>query len=217
MSGGPESGLPSVLVLRTGAASGTRRAATVLAGHLRAGDLLVLDGPLGAGKTTFTQGLGEGLGVRGPVASPTFVIARIHPNLGDGPSLAHVDAYRLAGAFEIDDLDLETEMDRAVTVIEWGRDLVEHLQESHLRVELERPDVVEGADVDDPEEPRTLRLVPSGPRWDPASVASLAADLEHLGMHAGSDAAAPSETEPSPTSPTLPEPSPTVRPEGSTS
>ncbi|ACU86108.1 conserved hypothetical nucleotide-binding protein [Brachybacterium faecium DSM 4810] len=157
--------------IRTRDAEGTRAVARALAGALRAGDLLVLDGPLGAGKTTFTQGLGDGLGVRGPVASPTFVIERVHPSLGDGPDLVHVDAYRLGGEGEIDDLDLEADLDRAVTVVEWGRDRVEHLADSALLVVLDRPDRVE--DPEDPDEPRTLHLVPSGPRWDEAAILRL--------------------------------------------
>jgi tRNA threonylcarbamoyladenosine biosynthesis protein TsaE len=163
------------LTLRTRDAAGTRALARALAGVLRAGDLLVLDGPLGAGKTTFTQGLGEGLGVRGPVASPTFVIERVHPSLSGGPDLVHVDAYRLGGGGAIDDLDLEADLDRAVTVVEWGRDRVEHLADSVLLVELERPDRVE--DPLDPDEPRTLRLIPHGPRWDGAALTARATAL----------------------------------------
>lgn len=165
----------SALTVSTRDADGTRAVARALAGALRAGDLLVLDGPLGAGKTTFTQGLGEGLGVRGPVASPTFVIERVHPSLGDGPDLVHVDAYRLAGDGAIDDLDLEADLDRAVTVVEWGRDRVEHLADSALLVVLDRPDRVE--DPEDPDEPRTLHLTPSGPRWDEPAVLELEAAL----------------------------------------
>nr|WP_198684001.1 tRNA (adenosine(37)-N6)-threonylcarbamoyltransferase complex ATPase subunit type 1 TsaE [Brachybacterium sp. YJGR34] len=161
--------------MRTRDPEGTRTLARALAAVLRAGDLVVLDGPLGAGKTTFTQGLGAGLGVRGPVASPTFVIERVHPSLGGGPDLVHVDAYRLAGGGDIDDLDLEADLDRAVTVVEWGRDHVEHLVDSFLRVELERPDAVE--DPEDPDEPRTLRLVPYGSRWDEAALEELEAAL----------------------------------------
>ncbi|MFC0673048.1 tRNA (adenosine(37)-N6)-threonylcarbamoyltransferase complex ATPase subunit type 1 TsaE [Brachybacterium hainanense] len=168
---------PAPIVLATTRSQGTRDVAIALAGHLRAGDLLVLDGPLGAGKTTFTQGLGAGLGVRGPVASPTFVIARVHPNLGEGPMLVHVDAYRLAGGFDIDDLDLETELEDAVTVVEWGRDRVEHLVDSYLMIELERPAEVVDGGADDPEEPRTLAVHAVGPRWDDAAVADLRADL----------------------------------------
>lgn len=172
----PAGGTP--LTVRTRSADGSRAVARRLVAHLRPGDLLVLDGPLGAGKTTFTQGLGEALGVRGSVASPTFVISRVHPSLGDGPALVHVDAYRLAGGFDVDDLDLEADLDRAVTVIEWGRDRVEHLAPSHLRVELERPAVADPGEG--PDEPRTLRLVPSGPRWDAAAVEALQADLAAL-------------------------------------
>ena len=110
---------------------------------LQAGDLLVLTGELGAGKTTFTQGLGVGLGVRAGIISPTFVLVRIHPNLPEGPrpggpELVHVDAYRLESAAEIDDIDLENTMDSAVTVVEWGRGRVEHLSDSRLEVELHR-------------------------------------------------------------------------------
>lgn len=165
----------NALPVRTRDAEGTRAVARALAAVLRPGDMLVLDGPLGAGKTTFTQGLGAGLGVRGPVASPTFVIERVHPSLGEGPDLVHVDAYRLGGGGEIDDLDLEADLDRAVTVVEWGRDRVEHLVDSYLLIELERPDHVD--DPDDPDEPRTLRLTPSGPRWDEPAVLRLEAAL----------------------------------------
>ncbi len=91
-----------------------------LAGLLRAGDLIVLSGSLGAGKTTLTQGIGAGLGVRGPVTSPTFVIARQHPSLRGGPDLVHADAYRLGSRAEVDDLDLDTDVATSVTVVEWG-------------------------------------------------------------------------------------------------
>ena len=166
----------TTLCVETDRAEGTRTLARALAGVLRAGDLLVLDGPLGAGKTTFTQGLGAGLDVRGPVASPTFVIERVHPSLSGGPDLVHVDAYRLGDGEDLDDLDLEADLDRAVTVIEWGRGRVEHLVESWLLVELERPEVWDG-DPEDPEEPRTIRLTPQGPRWDEAARTDLAEAL----------------------------------------
>ena len=95
-----------------------------LAARLRAGDLVILTGPLGAGKTTLVQGIGEGLEVRGPVTSPTFVIARVHPaRAGSGPSLVHADAYRLGSVIEVDDLDLDTA--NSVTVVEWGEGLAE--------------------------------------------------------------------------------------------
>lgn len=123
---------------------------------LRAGDLVVLTGELGAGKTTFTQGLGEGLGVRGGVTSPTFVIARVHPSLVEGPDLVHVDAYRLGGIEELDDLDLDTSLDTAVTVVEWGAGLAEGLSEQRLDVVITRAlaDEVETDDAD----PRRVEL-----------------------------------------------------------
>ena len=99
-----------------------------------AGDVLVLNGQLGAGKTTFTQGLGAGLGVRGQVTSPTFVISRVHPPLGSGPALVHVDAYRLGGIAELDDLDLDMSLDEAVTVVEWGGGIAEGLADSRLEI-----------------------------------------------------------------------------------
>ena len=110
-----------------------------LARLLRAGDLVVLTGSLGAGKTTLVQGLGEGLAVRGPVTSPTFVIARVHPSLRGGPDLVHADAYRLGSRLEVDDLDLDADLDHSVTVVEWGEGMVENLAPGYLRVTIDRP------------------------------------------------------------------------------
>jgi tRNA threonylcarbamoyladenosine biosynthesis protein TsaE len=126
---------------------------------LRAGDLVVLTGPLGAGKTTLVRGIAAGLGVRGPVQSPTFVIARTHPSLVGGPPLVHVDAYRLGSALELDDLDLD--LDGSVVVVEWGRGMAEGLREAWWEVELERP--VGGAPAGDDEDldldaPRTVTV-----------------------------------------------------------
>ncbi|GAA3526278.1 hypothetical protein GCM10022234_24400 [Aeromicrobium panaciterrae] len=137
---------------------------------LSAGDLLVLSGELGAGKTTFTQGLGDGLGVRGPVTSPTFVIARTHPSLVDGPPLVHVDAYRLGDAAEIDDIDLDATTDDAVTVVEWGDGVAEQLSDSwlHVRIEVRRAHENDplGTAVDaDSDETRVITVKPHGPRW----------------------------------------------------
>ncbi len=131
-----------------------------LAAWLRAGDLVILTGPLGAGKTTLVQGIGEGLGVRGPITSPTFVIARVHPALaGSGPSLVHADAYRLGSITEVDDLDLDADVARAVTVVEWGQGLAEGLAEDRLEISIEP----------DPDgETRTVRLRGHGARWPPA-------------------------------------------------
>lgn len=121
---------------------------------LRAGDLIVLTGDLGAGKTTLTQGIAEGLGVRGPITSPTFVIARVHPSLVGGPGLVHVDAYRLGSALELDDLDLDADLDDSVTIVEWGAGLAEQLSEQRLEIRLTGEDV------------RTAHLFGVGPRWD---------------------------------------------------
>ncbi|MET9712146.1 tRNA (adenosine(37)-N6)-threonylcarbamoyltransferase complex ATPase subunit type 1 TsaE [Nocardiopsis alba] len=137
-----------------------------LAALARPGDLLILSGPLGAGKTTFTQGLGEGLGVRGAVTSPTFIISRIHPSLAEGPALVHVDAYRLGGPEEIDDIDLDMTLPDSVTVVEWGEGVAEGLADDRLEIHIERH----------PDDTRTVHLRPVGARW---------ADIELPGTAAG--------------------------------
>jgi tRNA threonylcarbamoyladenosine biosynthesis protein TsaE len=139
-----------------------RACGAALAGVLRAGDVVVLSGELGAGKTTLTQGLGVGLGVRGPVTSPTFVIARRHPSLGAGPALVHADAYRLGGVAELDDLDLDTSLDDAVTVVEWGEGLAEGLADDRLEIRVERAVATPDADELDP---RRVHVAPVGRRW----------------------------------------------------
>ena len=131
-----------------------------LAATLRSGDLLVLSGPLGAGKTTLIQGIGDGLGVRGPITSPTFVIARVHPSLRGGPALVHADAYRLGGAAEIDDLDLDSGTASSVTAVEWGEGLAEGLSDDRLEISIELAG-----------EARTVRLAGVGPRWSGAILA----------------------------------------------
>ncbi len=144
-----------------------------LAAVLRPGDLILLTGRLGAGKTTLTRGIGEGLGVRGPVTSPTFVLARTHPSTAGGPPLVHVDAYRLGSAVELDDLDID--FARSVVVMEWGAGLVEGLADSWLDIRIERP---EGAHAetplseegDDLVEQRTVLIAAVGERW--AGIAS---------------------------------------------
>lgn len=143
-------------------AEAMRALGSALAGLVRAGDVVVLSGGLGAGKTTFTQGLGAGLGVRGDVTSPTFVISRVHPSLVDGPALVHVDAYRLGGVAELDDLDLDTSLDEAVTVVEWGEGIAEGLADDRVEVRIERA-VAEQAD--DSLDPRRVRVAPVGRRW----------------------------------------------------
>ena len=130
-----------------------------LAALLVPGDLLVLTGGLGAGKTTFSQGLGAGLGVRGEVTSPTFVLSRVHPSRVGGPALVHVDAYRLGGGLELDDLDLDVSLASSVTVVEWGEGLAEALAEDRLEVRIERS---HGAELS---EDRVVTVVPAGARW----------------------------------------------------
>jgi len=132
---------------------------------LKAGDLLVLTGDLGAGKTCLTQGIAAGLGVRGPVTSPTFVIARVHPSLVGGPDLVHADAYRLGGVAELDDLDLDASLEGAVTVVEWGHGVAEQLSESYLELTLRGYDT------------RTVDLVGYGARWTSQSAQALLDDL----------------------------------------
>ncbi|QLE72563.1 tRNA (adenosine(37)-N6)-threonylcarbamoyltransferase complex ATPase subunit type 1 TsaE [Streptomyces rectiverticillatus] len=144
-----------------------------LAGLLRPGDLVLLTGELGAGKTTLTRGLGEGLGVRGAVTSPTFVIARVHPHLGGGPALVHVDAYRLSGGLdEMEDLDLDVSLPESVIVVEWGDGKVEELSEDRLHVVIHRAvgaSAADAADVahaaEDTDDVRTVRVTGVGARW----------------------------------------------------
>ncbi len=128
-----------------------------VAGLLVPGDLLILQGELGAGKTTFTQGLGEALGVRGPITSPTFVLSRIHPSLVQGPDLVHVDAYRLGSSAEVDDLDLDATTDRSVTVVEWGAGVAEQLSDNWLHITITAGST--GPDS------RHVSVIPHGPRW----------------------------------------------------
>jgi tRNA threonylcarbamoyladenosine biosynthesis protein TsaE len=170
-----------------------------LAGQLRAGDLVVLTGPLGAGKTTLTQGIGAGLGIRGPVTSPTFVIARVHPSLIAGPDLVHADAYRLGGRAEVDDLDLDADLATSVTVVEWGEGLVEDLAPSFLAVSISTAEPAGGAADDgagggsaaddrearDPaaetDVRRTVHVRGSGERWsDPEAAQAISRALASL-------------------------------------
>ncbi len=135
----------------------TREFGRRLAEVLRAGDLVLLIGPLGAGKTALTQGIGAGLGVRGEVTSPTFVISRVHP--GGRVPLVHVDAYRLApladSARQLDDLDLDASVEDSVTVVEWGEGVAEQLSDAYLEVRIDRLD----------DESRLVDLVPRGGDW----------------------------------------------------
>ncbi|HZN16663.1 MAG TPA: tRNA (adenosine(37)-N6)-threonylcarbamoyltransferase complex ATPase subunit type 1 TsaE [Micromonosporaceae bacterium] len=137
----------------------TRAFGRALGGVLRAGDLVVLTGPLGAGKTVLAQGIGAGLGVAGEVTSPTFVIARVHrpdPALGGRVPMVHVDAYRLGAApdprAEVDDLDLDASVEESVTVVEWGEGVVEQLADAYLQVCIDRRE----------DDARLVELVPRG-------------------------------------------------------
>ena len=142
--------------IRLATVDDTRAFGRRLAGVLRAGDLVLLTGPLGAGKTALAQGIGAGLRVHGAVTSPTFVIARVHRG---EPPLVHADAYRLGDSpdprAEIDDLDLDASAEDAVTVVEWGEGLVEHLNEAYLRVRIDRLD----------DDTRVVDLVPHAGDW----------------------------------------------------
>jgi tRNA threonylcarbamoyladenosine biosynthesis protein TsaE len=132
----------------------------LIATELAAGDLVELNGELGAGKTTLTRGLGEALGVRGTVSSPTFVLARTHPR-DPGPPLIHVDAYRLSSPAELDDLDLD--FDGAIVVVEWAAGMLAGVRESWLTIDIERP---RGFDpTADGIEPRIVAVTGHGERW----------------------------------------------------
>ena len=139
-----------------------------LAGRLRPGDVIIATGDLGAGKTTLTQGIGEGLGAAGPIISPTFVLSRIHHATEGRPDLVHVDAYRLSSADELEDLDLEETLDRSVTVVEWGENVAEILSPDRLEIT-----VLRSADPDD--DTRTVLITGVGDRWTQA-------DLDELGL-----------------------------------
>ncbi|WP_043264870.1 tRNA (adenosine(37)-N6)-threonylcarbamoyltransferase complex ATPase subunit type 1 TsaE [Streptomyces sp. CT34] len=153
-----------------------------LAPLLRPGDLVLLTGELGAGKTTLTRGLGEGLGVRGAVTSPTFVIARVHPSLTGGPALVHVDAYRLGGGLdEMEDLDLDVSLPESVVVVEWGEGKVEELSEDRLHVVIGRAVGAaapgwrsgDGHPEDDVDDVREVTVTGVGARWADAGLPEL--------------------------------------------
>lgn len=140
-----------------------------IAALARAGDLIVLTGELGAGKTTLTRGIAEVLRVHGRVASPTFIIAREHAPAHGGIGLIHVDAYRLNSIAEVDSLDLDSSMDEAVTVVEWGQNLVEGLAHDRLEVDLLRP---RGTLQETEEPPRSAVVRGVGRRWSDVELAA---------------------------------------------
>ncbi len=150
----------------------TQALGEALGRRLAAGDLLMLRGGLGAGKTTFAQGIGRGMQVRGQVASPTFIVARVHPSLVGGPDLIHADAYRIKGLDDLETLDLDSTIDECVTIVEWGEGKTEAMSDQRLEVDVTRPvggfaahdgDVVDLEQMDDGH--RTITFHPHGERW----------------------------------------------------
>ncbi len=180
------------VTIPTEGAQATRELGARLAALLRAGDLVMVSGGLGAGKTTLAQGVGAGLGVRGRVSSPTFIIARSHPSQDGGPDFIHVDAYRLGSMEEVDSLDLDSSLAESVTLVEWGEHKVESLSADRLEISVERPHgglgepgrslphpggpgagaVTDLADVDDGRRTITVRAL--GHRWVGADLTVLA-------------------------------------------
>ncbi|OKL48217.1 tRNA (adenosine(37)-N6)-threonylcarbamoyltransferase complex ATPase subunit type 1 TsaE [Boudabousia liubingyangii] len=173
------------VVFNTSDADETRALGRALAELVQAGDLLMLSGGLGAGKTTFTQGLGEGMGVRGRPTSPTFIIAREHPN-PNGPNLIHADAYRITDLDDLETLDLDASLEEAVTVVEWGEGKTEAMSPDRLEILIGREeagvatddqDVIDLASADDGK--RRIVFTPASSRWDEAALAKLA-EIAHL-------------------------------------
>ena len=166
----------STYVTHTTDADSTREFGARLAPLLQAGDLVMLSGELGAGKTTLAQGIGSALNVRGRVSSPTFFVARVHPSLAGGPDLVHVDAYRLTSLEDLETLDLDSSLEESITLVEWGEGMVEGISDNRLEIKVERPQGgLAGADasgitdlggVDDGA--RTITLTGYGPRWEKA-------------------------------------------------
>lgn len=166
----------STYVTHTTDADSTREFGARLAKLLQAGDLVMLSGELGAGKTTLAQGIGSALNVRGRVSSPTFIVARVHPSLAGGPDLVHVDAYRLTSLEDLETLDLDSSLEESITLVEWGEGMVEGISDNRLEIKVERPQGgLAGADasgitdlggVDDGA--RTITLTGYGPRWEKA-------------------------------------------------
>ncbi|MBF1231419.1 MAG: tRNA (adenosine(37)-N6)-threonylcarbamoyltransferase complex ATPase subunit type 1 TsaE [Isoptericola variabilis] len=157
----------------TSDADQTRALGEDLGRSLAAGDLVMLSGGLGAGKTTLTQGIGIGMGVRGRVASPTFIVARVHPSLSGGPDLIHADAYRIKDLSDLETLDLDSSLDEAVTVVEWGEGKTEAMSDERLSIEVRRAsggqadtdgDIIDLEHMDDGT--RLIVLRAHGHRWD---------------------------------------------------
>ena len=164
----------------------TRAVGQTLATALRAGDLVMLSGGLGAGKTTFTQGIGTGLQVKWRVSSPTFIVARVHPSLVGGADLIHADAYRIKDLTDLETLDLDSTLEEAITVIEWGEGKTEQLSADRLEIEIHREHggvatssngVVDLAQMDDGK--RTITIRPLGKRWKETDWGQVFSAFEH--------------------------------------
>lgn len=167
----------------------TQALGEALGRRLAAGDLLMLRGELGAGKTTFAQGIGRGMQVRGQVSSPTFIVARVHPSLVAGPNLIHADAYRINGLDDLETLDLDSTIDESVTIVEWGEGKTEAMSDARLEVDVTRArgghaatdgTTVDLENMDDGR--RVLTFHPHGHRWD--GVLEAAAAEAGLELHA---------------------------------
>ena len=184
----------------TSDADQTRALGEDLGRILAAGDLVMLSGGLGAGKTTLTQGIGVGMGVRGRVASPTFIVARVHPSQCDGPDLIHADAYRITDLNDLETLDLDSSLDESVTVVEWGDGKTEAMSADRLVIEVRRAsggqaqrdgDVIDLEHMDDGH--RRIILRAHGHRWDGVLDALVAA---HGGTRIDEAQVASSDTDP---------------------
>lgn len=162
----------------------TQTIAKNLSAKLQKGDLVVLSGDLGAGKTTFTKGIGEGMKVSGQISSPTFIVARVHPSLNSGPDLIHVDAYRINGIEDLETLDLDSTIHEAVTVIEWGEGKVENMAQSRLEIKISRKqdvnikqDIVNGKKIVDlsniEDSNRIIKITAYGVRWEKEELGNL--------------------------------------------
>ena len=184
----------------TSDADQTRALGEDLGRILAAGDLVMLSGGLGAGKTTLTQGIGVGMGVRGRVASPTFIVARVHPSQCGGPDLIHADAYRITDLNDLETLDLDSSLDESVTVVEWGDGKTEAMSADRLVIEVRRAsggqaqrdgDVIDLEHMDDGH--RRIILRAHGHRWDGVLDALVAA---HGGTRIDEAQVASSDTDP---------------------
>lgn len=186
--------------VRTTGADRTRALGEDLGRVLRAGDLVMLSGGLGAGKTTLTQGIGVGMGVRGRVASPTFIVARVHPSLGAGPDLIHADAYRITDLDDLETLDLDSCLDQCVVVVEWGEGKTEAMSPQRLTIDVRRSqggDVTREGQVIDLEHmddgTRSIVLHAHGRRWDGVLDGIVAA---HGGRRIDGPEASPADPQP---------------------